>query len=857
MAVQYYCRNENRRDIIRKAKGAGGKPLVRGIDYLEVRDGGKTLYVMFVHQLIQAEGKPLPLRVDNLLIEGGVRITNIEVLNISVTARPNPDLPEGPGNEADDDNLKRLIVRVGSVGDLSTYTLRLITSNSNYDPPVGFDTQLSAVEFLFRPECNQFDCRPPTGCNIETPPSPAISYLAKDYAGFRQLLLDRLSVVMPDWKERNEADIGIALVEAMAYSADHLSYFQDSVATEAYLGTARRRVSVRRHARLLNYRMHDGCNARTWVWFDVGAETVLDAGTVLLTGMDNPPEDCMIDEDTLRDVLQQNPVVFQTMERLHAYPLHGEMWFYTWGDDECCLPKGSTKATLSGSFPELEEGDVLVLKEQYGADSTADVATPASLDHRHAVRLKSVRVRQDPVGQYSEDTKTYSPLDVTEIEWHADDALPFSLCLSNAQCSNLAVALGNIVLADHGRWEHFDRPRDAKGSFVLETLDDPSEAVTIIEESDGSERRVGWYRPRLERTGITQASEYEPDDEEEVERTPASKALLQEPREALPCVTLYGDGCSWKPRWDLLDSNRFEPHFVVEIESDGRAQLRFGEDGVFGREPASELRAEYRLGNGLEGNIGAEALQLVVAEGVSVKAVTNPLPARGGTPPESMETVRLDAPYAFRRQERAVTPEDYAEVTQRHESVQRAAATRRWTGSWYTMFVTVDPIGGRDIDEEYEQELRRNLDIYRLAGQDVEVDGPQYVPLDIAFVVCVELDYLAADVKKTLLEAFSNGLKPNGERGFFHPDNFTFGQPVYLSKLVAAAMAVPGVRWVNFDPDSALGADRVRFHRWREEPAGELDAGVIEIGRLEIARLDNDPSQPENGMLELYMEGGL
>ena len=70
------------------------------------------------------------------------------------------------------------------------------------------------------------------------------------------------------------ADVGldsIALVELLAYTGDYLSYWQDSAATEAYLDTARQRPSVRRHARLLAYAMHDGCNARTWVHFTVDA----------------------------------------------------------------------------------------------------------------------------------------------------------------------------------------------------------------------------------------------------------------------------------------------------------------------------------------------------------------------------------------------------------------------------------------------------------------------------------------------------------------------------------------------------------------------------------------------------------
>ena len=90
--------------------------------------------------------------------------------------------------------------------------------------------------------------------------------MAKDYASFRRLMLDRLAVIMPEWKERNPADMSVMLVELLAYVGDHVSYFQDAVATEAYLGTARKRVSVKRHARLMNYLMHEGCNSRAWIF---------------------------------------------------------------------------------------------------------------------------------------------------------------------------------------------------------------------------------------------------------------------------------------------------------------------------------------------------------------------------------------------------------------------------------------------------------------------------------------------------------------------------------------------------------------------------------------------------------------
>src|SRR5690606_11184234 len=57
---------------------------------------------------------------------------------------------------------------------------------------------------------------------------------------------------------------------------------QDVIATEAYLETARLRTSVRRHARLVDYAMHEGANARAWVTVCVGDDVTWRAGDVAL-----------------------------------------------------------------------------------------------------------------------------------------------------------------------------------------------------------------------------------------------------------------------------------------------------------------------------------------------------------------------------------------------------------------------------------------------------------------------------------------------------------------------------------------------------------------------------------------------
>ena len=324
-----------------------------------------------------------------------------------------------------------------------------------------------------------------------------------------------------------------------------------------------------------------------------------------------------------------------------------------------------------------------------------------------------------------------------------------------------------------------------------------------------------------------------------------------EPRRARPCITLYPDSdpaTRWYPRPDLLASGADKREFVVESGNDGSARIRFGDDDL-GKRPDSgvSFSADYRVGNGAGGNVGLESIAHIVSSDGRLTGVSNPLPASGGVESETAEQIKRDVPEAFRQQERAVTPEDYADVSGHHRDVQQAAATFRWTGSWHTVFITADRKGGRNVDPTFEQEILDHVERYRMAGYDLEVDGPRYVPLELAMTVCVQPEYFRSDVRAALMRVLSNGTLDDGRPALFHPDNFTFGQPVYLSQIYAAAQAVQGVSSVVID----------RFRRLRSTDDYEAsDTGVLELDRLEIARLDNDPNFPERGVLKLTLGGG-
>src|SRR4051812_20481817 len=190
---------------------------------------------------------------------------------------------------------------------------------------------------------------------------PDIDYLAKDYQGFRRLMLDRLSLLVPDWRERSAADLGMILVELIAYAADNLSYRQDAIANEAYLATARQRVSVRRHARLVDYLLHEGCNARAFVHIEtLGQNVAVSSGTQLLTRVPKLDTTVAPGSRALEDAITAGALVFEIAHDAVLDESRNRLSFYTWGDQACCLPRGATRATLRGHVDGLAVGDILI-----------------------------------------------------------------------------------------------------------------------------------------------------------------------------------------------------------------------------------------------------------------------------------------------------------------------------------------------------------------------------------------------------------------------------------------------------------------------------------------------------------------
>jgi predicted phage baseplate assembly protein len=1123
LTVQQKCGTEERRKAVKDSSN------LNGIDYLEIftlKQQLNSIYrpLVLVHCLKDIAS--LELAEKNVRIEGGIRIKDIKVewlqkaqdLRKKIESHHEDVITKDLTEEerktiinaiaSDPDNT--FVIRLSNIGDFSTYTLRLISVRNNSigdDTDHGgipstlenFDTILSKIDFAFRLECrNDIDCiRDVNEWPSESFTEPVIDYMAKDFASFRRLMLDRLSAIMPTWKARNPADLGIVLVELLAYVGDHLSYFQDAVATESYLGTARKRISVKRHARLLDYFLHEGCNARAWVCFELVTNSQSnndDQGlripkkTTLLSGMylkegtsskDQLPSSVLnIGADgvvvngveNFNNELAAGAEAFETMHEVTIYKQNNSIEFYTWSGTERFIPKGATRATLNAdgldqdilfrwnkidsvaedetrllkflknSFnldwidkakierisamyfnwnyipksPDNDDSDFKhlrqILKEGFQVEwiddpnvarenenkkiklSTTNTdepkvsielnneplkATRATLTiernnntpdirkdefiviadntkgtvklydkgqnetlhlftrknsllieldiHSHkailklddgrtsefvvkednqssgvdfnVMKLRSLKVCDvlvfegassptdiDPGPSYSHvvrltavnlkiDQLTNTP--VVDIVWHQEDALPFTLCVADIQEKPVSIAHANVVLVDHG--------------------------YTVRDKLTKEKQKEKKYLLKLTQGPLTFRAPFNDSTPPNIQGS-AFSASNYDVKDVLPDIFLQrysnfseikSEAEKWYPKQDLLESNEFERDFVVELEDDSTAYIRLGKDEeenevtttTTGTTTATNNEdqfadkmgfvATYRVGNGVQGNVGAYRISRIAVNlkddnaiddktrefeenlknGTAIR-LYNPMEAEGGINPEELESARLYAPQAFRKQKRAVTTADYVDLLNRHPEIKQSAAIFRWTGSWHTVFISIVRSNSLPVDDKFKEKIRVYLNEYRLAGYDMEIKGPIYVALDIKLIVWVNARYFQSQVKKALSEAFSNTFIQSkaGQKGFFHPDNFTFAQPVYLSDIYKTAMKLEGVESINVE----------RFKRWSQYDSNSksnfhngLEEGIIKMSSFEIARLDNDPNFPQNGTIEFVLIGGL
>jgi hypothetical protein len=690
-----------------------------------------------------------------------------------------------------------------------------------------------------RPECGEVpDCIvvPPVPPPL-TPPD--YDTLARDYTGLRAMLTERLGVLNPG--DPSPADHTITLVELMAHLGDLLAYRQDRLATETWLGTARRRASVTRHARLVDFAVLPAISAATVVQVQVAHPNLVATDASFTVQPDDLATDAGGDPD-----VEPGAACF-TVELAapqQIFASHGEVALHDWGEADAVLPAGATSAVLVR--PPASDATVLATWLASGALLAFEVVDPGPAG---AQRSWSTRGQPWPpddgtggqtrmplashpaqVVQLTHVVAMTDPLAPTlplvRVFWDSVDALTAPVPVSvatDAGSPRVGVARLGLVAAHHGL--PVDGPPAVTAHDPL-TGDVPDPAVTEVSD---------YWLARAAMAGLSCA--------------PGGRPWQVQTRIGLPS----GVPVEAVRVTSLLRAPSDGFAIVVDIDDDDPPRLRF-RTGALGLVPPadSDVTVRYQVGSGPAGDIAANTLTRLVrtttplgapivwldaGTGVTARNVT---PGTGGSEAMALDVVRRDAPQAYAAvPRRAVLVSDLPPFTLTVGGVERAAAHRDWSGSWPVGVVAVESTTSL-ADLDLDAAVGQVMEAVRMAGTEVVVLPATPVGLLIALTVCLTPTTESAVARLRILGV----LRPGQPGAVFSAEAHTLGSAVYTSAILAAVAAVPGG-----------DAVRVTEARRLSDPPGGHDT-ILRMAPDEIAVCDDDAAAPERGRIELTIEGG-
>lgn len=235
--------------------------------------------------------------------------------------------------------------------------------------------------------------------------------------------------------------------------------------------------------------------------------------------------------------------------------------------------------------------------------------------------------------------------------------------------------------------------------------------------------------------------------------------------------------------------------YWVRQDRDGYLQVRFG-DGTYGRTlpPGAAVVCTFRRGGGIAGNVGSEAINTVVDvvrlldnTAVDLK-VTNDEQASGGAPEEGIESIRAQAPAAFRSQDRAVSVEDYVDHAKRVAGIYRAKVATYGVNGVIVYVVPVGVSSGVRVTRATRAAVTRAMDKVKMATDSVSVLAADLIVVDVTLNVRATRTARNGVVREAVRRKFVDR-----ETGIFWSTRNDLGRTLWQSDMVNEIEDVDGV----------------------------------------------------------------
>lgn len=273
-----------------------------------------------------------------------------------------------------------------------------------------------------------------------------------------------------------------------------------------------------------------------------------------------------------------------------------------------------------------------------------------------------------------------------------------------------------------------------------------------------------------------------------LKQSPLTYVSAATPSGAASTLELRVNDLLWHEAPTLFSHGSQEHIYVTRTSDDQKTTIEFG-DGVTGaRLPSGQdnLRATYRKGIGVDGLVKAGQLTSLLTRPLGIKSVTNPKDATGAQDPELLDDARTNAPLTVLTLDRTVSLQDYEDFSRAFAGVTKALATWTWDGQTKRVFITVAGADGAEIKPDSDTYINLLAALQQAGDPFVSLRVKSYRAAYFRFAgkIKVDPDYETDGV----LVAVESAL-----RAQFSFDTRAFGQPVFLSEVIAAVQAVPGV----------------------------------------------------------------
>ena len=272
-----------------------------------------------------------------------------------------------------------------------------------------------------------------------------------------------------------------------------------------------------------------------------------------------------------------------------------------------------------------------------------------------------------------------------------------------------------------------------------------------------------------------------------LKRIPLTYVSAPTPSGSASSLQVRVNDLEWEESETFYGLGAADEKYVVRLADDGTPTLTFGDPAARPRTGQQNIRATYRTGIGLSGNVDAGSLSMLQSRPPGLRAVTNPLAASGGADPQDLAHARRNAPLTVLTLDRIVSLDDYESFAQAFAGIGKAQAVAVWSGEDHLVHITVAQANGDPVDpvSPLYQTLLQAIQRAHDPVQSFMVAAYQPLSFNLTARLLIEKpryipQLVMTQVAETLKQAFSF-------------ENRSFAQAVTAAEIVALIQSVPGV----------------------------------------------------------------